>query len=114
MKINFIKEAYEDIAKTAERFRRPGVIFSESQKDKIKKIAIMERHTPSTNSFNLTNFSSADLHKMIQTDDLPLYLTSNQKERIKELYKQGHTFDSVRKLKGLIEDQSTRPGKTTL
>ncbi len=72
----------------------------------------MERH-PSTNSFNLTNFSSADLHRMVQNDDMPFFLTSNQKERIKELYGKGHTFDAIRKLKGLIEDQGL-PKKTFL
>lgn len=71
----------------------------------------MEKH-PTTGSFNLQNISSQDYHRMIQSEDFPSSLTASQKERIKELYSKGHTFDAVRKLANLM--QGTKPGKTTL
>lgn len=73
----------------------------------------MEKH-PSTNSFNLQNASSQDLHTMIQSGNLPSFLNSFQRNRIIELYKSGDTFGAVRKLQGLIEQQNTKPGKSLL
>lgn len=73
----------------------------------------MEKH-PTTHSFNLANASSQDLHSMVQSGNLPSFLNSFQKDRIIQLYKEGKTFDSIRKLQSLIDAQMTKPGKTTL
>jgi hypothetical protein len=61
------------------------------------------------NSFNLQNASAQDLHEMVQSGNFPSFLTPNQTSRIKELYSGGKTFDAIRKLKTLIEDQNSKP-----
>lgn len=57
----------------------------------------------------MENLTSADIHAMIRNGDFPSYLQSKDKERIKELYEQGKTFDAVRKLQGLIDNQNSKP-----
>lgn len=80
----------------------------EAWKKIIKQTFKMEKH-PTTSSFNLANATSQDLHLMIQSGDLPTFLTTNQRERIKELYASGEIFTAVRKLQGLIDAQGSKP-----
>lgn len=70
-----------------------------------------------TSSFNLKpmeNLNSTDLHQMIRSKTFPAFLEQKDKDRITELYEKGEQFNAVRKLKGIIENQSMRPGKTLL
>lgn len=105
---SLIQNAFEDVIKSREIFSRMPVIISEKQKQQIKNFFKMDKH-PTTNSFNLANASSQDLHQMIESGNLPSFLNSFQKDRIKELYNSGKQWDAVRKLMGLIEGQNTKP-----
>lgn len=97
-------DAFNDILKTRERFSRLPVTFSNKEKERIKNLA-MNTH----NSFNLENASSQDLHSIIQSGDFPSFLNSFQRDRIKELYSKGKTFDAIRKLQSLIDSQNSKP-----
>lgn len=105
---SLIQNDFEDIIKTRELFSRMPVIISEKQKQQLKTFFKMDKH-PTTSSFNLANASSQDLHEMIQSGNLPSFLNSFQKNRISELYKSGKTFDSIRKLQSLIDEQNNKP-----
>lgn len=74
----------------------------------LRKLFSMEKH-PTTSSFNLANASSQDLHQMVQSGNLPSFLNSFQRDRIIQLYKEGKTFDSIRRLQSLIDEQNNKP-----
>lgn len=65
-----------------------------------------------TGSVNLQNASAQDYHQMIQNGNLPSFLSQNERQRITELYNSGSTFDAIRKLKGIVEAQNEKPGKS--
>lgn len=79
----------------------------------LKKFFSMQK-THNTGTFNLQNASAQDLRQMIESGSLPNFLTSQQRDRIMELFHQGDTFGSIRKLQGLIEGQNVKPGKSLL
>lgn len=80
----------------------------------LKKFFSMQNKSHHSGSFNLQNATAQDLRQMIETGNLPNFLTSQQRDRIMELFHQGDTFGSIRKLQGIIEGQNVKPGKTLL
>lgn len=72
----------------------------------LRNLLSMEKHTPTP---NLQNATAQQYHEMIQSGNLPSFLNSFQKNRIIELYKSGKTFDSIRKLQALVDEQNSKP-----
>lgn len=65
------------------------------------------------NSLNIENATAQDFHIMIQSGDLPAFLNSYQKARIKELYESGKIWDAIGILRIAIENNN-KPSKTLL
>jgi hypothetical protein len=67
------------------------------------------------NSFELKkDLSAADLHEMIKNDNFPSFVTPLCRQRIKELYERGNTWDAVRNLKTLIDNHWDKRDKALL
>lgn len=78
---------------------------------KLKNFFAMQQKAHS-GTFNLQNATAAQYHEMIREGNLPNFLSSNDRQRISDMYSAGKTFDAVRKLMGLVEAQNGRQGKS--